>query len=57
MKTLNVTDRDWLANAKREAEFNEAVAALASRIGVNCVGPRDVAELWRLIRLARELGS
>ena len=56
MKTLNVTDRDWLANAKRQAELNEAVAALAARIGVNCAGPKDVAELWRLIRLARELG-
>jgi len=44
--------------AQAQAQLTEGVAALAARIGRDCTrGGSDVSELWRLIRLARELGA
>jgi hypothetical protein len=58
MQTLETANRNWLANAKRQADLSRDVAALAARLGSGCTrGVDDVSELWRLIRLARELGA
>jgi hypothetical protein len=58
MQTLETANRSWLAEAKLRADLSRDVAALAARIGGDCTrGAADVSELWRLIRLARELGA
>lgn len=58
MTTLETTNRDWLATAKAQADLSRDVAALADRICRGTTrGADDMSELWRLVRLARELGA
>ena len=58
MKTLETSNRDWLATAKAQADLSRDVATLADRICRGSTrGPDDMSELWRLVRLARELGA
>lgn len=58
MTTLETTDRDWLTTAKAQADLSRDVAALADRICRGTTrGADDMSELWRLVRLARELGA
>ena len=58
MQTLETANRNWLAEAKLRSDLSRDVAALAARIGADCTrGDKDISELWRLIRMARELGA
>ena len=58
MTTLETSNRDWLATAKAQSDLSRDVAALADRICRGTTrGVEDMSELWRLVRLARELGA
>ena len=58
MTTLETSNRDWLATAKAQADLSRDVAALADRICRDSTrGTDDMSELWRLVRLARQLGA
>lgn len=58
MPTLQTTNSDWLATAKAQADLSRDVAALADRICRGTTrGADDMSELWRVVRLARELGA
>jgi hypothetical protein len=57
MANLETTNHNWLATAKAQADLSRDVAALADRICRGTTrGADDMSELWRLVRLARELG-
>jgi len=58
MNTLETSNSNWLAAARKQARLSEDVAALADRIARNKTrGIADMEELWRLVRIARELGA
>lgn len=58
MTQLETTNSDWLATAKAQADLSREVAALADRICRGTTrGADDMSELWRIVRLARELGA
>jgi hypothetical protein len=58
MTTLETGNRNWLVTAKAQADLSRDVAALADRICRGTTrGADDMSELWRLVRLARELGA
>ena len=58
MTTLETSNRNWLAAAKAQADLGRDVAALGDRICRGQTrGAHDLSELWRLVRLARELGA
>jgi hypothetical protein len=58
MTQLETANRNWLAAAKAKADLSRDVAALADRICRGTTrGADDMAELWRVVRLARELGA
>ena len=58
MQTITERNHDWLATAKAQADLSRDVAALADRICRGTTrGADDMSELWRLVRLARELGA
>ena len=58
MTTLETSNRNWLAAAKAQADLSRDTAALADRICRGATrGADDMAELWRLVRLARQLGA
>ena len=58
MTTLESSNRNWLAAAKAQSDLTADVAALADRIcRGDTRGAHDMSELWRLVRLARELGA
>jgi hypothetical protein len=57
MNTLETSNANWLAAARKQARLSDDVAALADRIARNKTrGTADMEELWRLVRIARELG-
>lgn len=57
MTTLETANRNWLTAAKAQTDLSRDVAALADRICRGSTrGADDMSELWRLVRLARELG-
>jgi hypothetical protein len=58
MTSLETSNRNWLATAKAQADLSRDAAALADRICRGTTrGADDMSELWRLVRLARELGA
>ena len=58
MNTIETTNANWLATARKQARLSEDVAALADRIARNQTrGTADMEELWRLVRIASELGA
>jgi hypothetical protein len=58
MTNLETSNRNWLATAKAQADLSRDVATLADRICRGTTrGADDMAELWRVVRLARELGA
>ena len=58
MNTLKTRNANWLAAARKQARLSDDVAALADRIARNQTrGTADMQELWRLVRIARELGA
>ncbi len=58
MTTLETSNRNWLTAAKAQADLSRDVAALADRICRGTTrGADDMSELWRLVRLARQLGA
>ena len=58
MNTLETRNANWLATARKQVRLSDDVAALADRIARNQTrGPADMQELWRLVRIARDLGT
>jgi hypothetical protein len=58
MTQLETSNRNWLAAAKAQSDLSRDVAALADRICRGTTrGADDMSELWRVVRLARELGA
>jgi hypothetical protein len=58
MTQLETANRNWLETAKAQSDLSRDVAALADRICRGTTrGADDMSELWRVVRLARELGA